>query len=157
MHGLYVERLALAYSLPMHVCTYLERLQGYGFRIIASQPCRLYQLVLYDSNIFVTPLMDGGVLLLQRARDKDREAAGSPDYGRVPRHSRERDWHGGSPVEYYERSSRHFTSRSPRRSASWTPPQRRDERHKQWTRKASATQKWSISPEDSYRGAPWFH
>lgn len=96
--------------------------------------------------------MDGGVLFLQRARDRDREAGGSPAYGRVERHSRGKDWRYGSPGGYYERSSRHFTSRSPRRSVSWSPPQRRDDRQKQWSRKATEAQKWIISPEDSYRG-----
>lgn len=69
--------------------------------MIAKQPKRLCQMLLYDRDIFVSIIINGGVLFLQRATDKDREARGSPDYGRVARQSRGKRWHCGSPGRYH--------------------------------------------------------
>lgn len=129
----------------MHVCTWVWLL-NYSQAAQTSVSAWL----LYDTNILVTIMMVGVVLFVQRGRDKDREVGGSPAYGRRPHHSRGKDWRSGGPGGYYERSFQQFISRSPQRGDSWSPGQRRDNR--EWSRNATETQKWSVSPEDNYRG-----
>lgn len=113
----------------------------------------LQTFTLNKLTVLINPNIEEVVnLFLQRAKGKEKEVVGSPDFGRVSNHRHSYDSRYRSPPQYRSKHRRYHASRSPRRSLSRSPAYMRINREERRGRHLSDGYNRHLSPEHGDRG-----